>query len=195
MAETKIFKPKNKEPKLSTDIESILNRSIGEKNNGNTDEIFRYKYKIMKLLTSNQDILHALHNNDLQKGDGVINGDLYRDVCIFDFMKLPDNKQEVKNYICFEVDDNGVGSFTTKRISFRTVSHEDDHKTDWGISRQDLLALIVKEEFDWSNIFGMHVEKQSDNGYVTDDGYCYREIIYVATTPNNLYGKVNNNRF
>lgn len=190
-----MFKPKDKEPKLSVAIESILDKSMGEKIDGNTDEIFRYKYKIMKLLTSNQDLLHTLHNIDLQNDEDVINGDSYRDVCIFDFMKLPDNKQEVKNYICFEVDDNGNGSFAQKRISFRAVSHEDDHKTDWGISRQDLLALIIKEEFDWSNVFGMHVEKQSDNGYVTDDGYCYREIVYVATTGNNLYGRINNNRF
>lgn len=49
-----MFKPKDKEPKLSTKVESILNRSMGEENNSNTDEIFRYKHKIMKLLISNQ---------------------------------------------------------------------------------------------------------------------------------------------
>ena len=190
-----MFKPKDKEPKLSEKIESILNRSMGDKIESNTDEIFRYKHKIMKQLVSNQDILHTLHNIDLQKGEDVINGDLYRDVCVFDYMKLPDNKTEVKNYICFEVDDDGYGDFANKIISFRTVSHEDDHKTDWGISRQDLLALIVKEEFDWSNILGMHLEKKSDEGMVTNDGYCYREIVYKATSPNNIYGKINNKRF
>ena len=57
-----MFKPKDKEPKLSEKIESILNRSMGDKIESNTDEIYRYKHKIMKQLVSNQDILHTLHN-------------------------------------------------------------------------------------------------------------------------------------
>lgn len=187
-----MFDEKEKEPKLSDELTNIINKSIGEDVDANTDEIFRYKYKIMQKLTSNQDVLHALHDGRLDTdGNEVLNGDLYRDVCIFDFMKLPSGQTEVKNYICFEVNDNGTGDFTSRTIVFRTVSHEDDHKTDWGISRQDLLALIIKNEFDWTNAFGMHFEKQSDYGYATDDGYYYREIVYKSTTPNNHRNKLN----
>ena len=192
-----MFDKKELEPKLSQELQDIINRSMDTKSNSNTDDIFRYKYKIMKTLTSNQDLLRTLHNDELQGNDEIVNGDLYRNVCIFDFMKLPNNKSKVKNYICFEVNDNGAGDFTNKTIIFRTVSHEEDHVTDWNISRQDLLALIIKNEFDWSNVFGMHVEKQSDNGYVTSDGnesYYYREIVYRTTAPNNTYNKINNFR-
>lgn len=190
-----IFDEKEKEPLLTEEMKGIINRSIDEKNSSNLDDIFRYKYKIMQMLISNQDILHALHNDELSKGNEVINGDLYRDVCIFDFMKLPDNKTEVKNYVCFEVNDvSSYDSLVNKRIIFRTVSHEDDYKTDWGISRHDLLASIIKNEFDWSNALGMHFEKESDNGYVTNDGYYYREIIYKIVSPNNTYNKLNNVR-
>lgn len=190
-----IFDEKEKEPLLSEKMKGILNRSIDEKNSSNLDDIFRYKYKIMQMLISNQDILHALHNDELSKGNEIINGDLYRNVCIFDFMKLPDNKTEVKNYVCFEVNDvSSYDSLVNKRIVFRTVSHEDDYKTDWGISRHDLLASIIKNEFDWSNALGMHFEKESDNGYVTNDGYYYREIIYKIVSPNNTYNKLNNVR-
>lgn len=190
-----IFDEKEKEPLLSEEMKGIINRSIDEKNSSNLDDIFRYKYKIMQMLISNQDILHALHNDELSKGNEVINGDLYRDVCIFDFMKLPDNKTEVKNYVCFEVNDvSSYDSLVNKRIIFRTVSHEDDYKTDWGINRHDLLASIIKNEFDWSNALGMHFEKESDNGYVTNDGYYYREIIYKIVSPNNTYNKLNNVR-
>ena len=94
-----IFDEKEKEPLLSEEMKGIINRSIDEKNSSNLDDIFRYKYKIMQMLISNQDILHALHNDELSKGNEVINGDLYRDVCIFDFMKLPDNKTEVKKIL------------------------------------------------------------------------------------------------
>lgn len=187
-----MFEEKIKEPKLSAEMEGIIKRSIDEKNSSNTDDIFRYKYKIMKMLTSNQDILHALHNDELSGFNEIINGDLYRDVCIFDFMKLPNLKDSVKNYICFEVNDVGYGDLVNKRIVFRTVSHESDHKTDWGISRQDLLASIIKNEFDWSNSLGMHLEKESDSGLIADDGYYYREISYKTTAPNNAYNKINN---
>lgn len=189
-----MFEEKFKEPKLSTEMENIIKRSIDEKNKDNMDDIFRYKYKIMKMLTSNQDILHTLHNDELAGHDEIINGDLYRNVCIFDFMKLPNLKDEVKNYICFEVNDIGYGDLVNKKIVFRTVSHEEDHKTDWGISRQDLLAAIIKNEFDWSNVFGMHLEKEADQGLVTSDGYYYREIVYKTSAPNNLFNKINNVR-
>lgn len=187
-----MFEEKIKEPKLSTKMQDIIKRSIDEKNNSNLDDIFRYKYKIMKMLTSNQDILHALHNDELCGKDEVINGDLYRDVCIFDFLKLPNLKDRVNNYICFEVNDSGYGSTIEKRIVFRTVSHKDDHKTDWGISRQDLIASIIKNEFDWSNVFGMHLEKISDVGLIADDEFYYREIVYKTSAPNNVYNKINN---
>ena len=80
----------------------------------------------------------------------------------------------------------------TKNITFRTVAFEDDIKTDWGIARQDLLAMIIKSEFDWSNIFGMHVSKIYDRGRVSEDGYYYRELIYETTVPNNLVNKAKN---
>ena len=187
-----MFGLKEKEPKLSMEMQKIINRSIDEKNGANTDEIFRYKYKIMQLLTSNQDILRALHNADIDNGDEELNGDLYRYVNIFDFMRLPDFQHEVKNYICFEVNDSTYGDYATRSIVFRAVSHEDDCKTDWGIARHDLLASIIKNEFDWSNVFGFHVKKVSDNGHVVDSGYYYREIVYETTVTNNLYAKLNN---
>ena len=184
-----MFTAKEKEPKLSTEMCDILDRSMNEKNKSNSDEIFRYKYKIMNMLTSNQDLLRTLHNADLQT-DGELNGDAYRDVNIFNYMKLPNQKSVVKNYVCFEVNDEAYGNFGDKIIIFRTVSHEDDCKTDWNINRQDLLASIIKNEFDWSNVFGMHIEKEYDVGRVTDDGYYYREFAYKSTVPNNHMNKL-----
>ena len=103
-----VFEPKQKEPKLSEDMQGILRRSMGEKDaSDKIDEIYRFKYKIMRMLTEDQDLLRTLHNDELAGADEIINGDAYRNICIFDFLKLPDNKSEVKNYICFEVDNIG----------------------------------------------------------------------------------------
>ena len=42
---------------------------------------------------------------------------------------------------------------------FRTIAHQDDVSTIWGIDRQDLLAALVKERFQWSNILGTQLIK------------------------------------
>lgn len=196
-------KPDNKkEPNLSQEMIDIIERSHRLSNSDNLayDDIDSYKYIIMDILTKNQDILKTLHNPDFEKEEkkvnGLLNGDLYRDVNIYSFLKIPDTQSVVKNYICFEVDDMEQVRYNealiTKNITFRTVSFEDDYKTDWGVARHDLLAMIIKSEFDWSNIFGMHVSKIYDRGRVSEDGYYYRELIYETTVPNNLVNKLKN---
>lgn len=186
------FEEKNKEPELSTELANIISRSTigGEKSN--YDDIARYKYNIMKLLLENHDLLRTLHL-DIDSKD-KLNSEMYKDVCIFSYLKLPNNQSKVKNYVLFEVEDTCYGDLLNKRIIFRTVCHENDEHTDWGIARHDLLAVIIKNQFDWSNCFGMHVEKETDVGKVTNDGYYYREIVYKTTTPNNVIGKINSSR-
>lgn len=190
---------KKKYPELSPEMISIIERSHGDRNDFGYDDIDSYKFKIMDLLINNQDILKTLNNKELEKNktdDGKINGDFYRNVNIFNFLKIPDTQSIVKNYICFDVDDIEQVRYNenliVKNIKFRTISHEDDYKTDWGIARQDLLAAIIKSEFDWSNIFGMHITKISDRARIAEDGYYYREFIYETTVPNNLVNKAKN---
>lgn len=197
-------KPSNiKEPDLSPEMISIIEKSHRQGDGEGYDDIDSYKYLIMDILTKNQDILKTLHRKDLAQEDkkinGLLNGDLYRDVAIFNYLKIPNTQSEVGNFICFEVDDIEQVRYNealiTKQITFRTVAHGDDVKTDWGIARQDLLAMIIKSEFDWSNIFGMHISKVYDKGRVSEDGYYYREIIYETTTANNLVNKMKNGGF
>lgn len=195
---------KQKEPKLSDEIQSIINKSHADGGGDCYDDNERYKYRIMKILTESQDILWTLHNSELESkyvslnenGDFILNGDAYRNVSIFNFLKIPDTQSKVRNFICFEVNDieqpRYNDGFIIKNIIFRTVSHEDDYITDWGIARQDLLALIIQSGLDWSNAFGMHVEKISDRGRVAENGYYYREFIYETTVPNNLVNKAKN---
>lgn len=195
---------KQKEPKLSEKMQDIINRSHRDGTGDCYDDNERYKYKIMKMLTENQDVLWTLHNKELsdkycsldKNGELILNGDAYRNVSIFNFMKIPGVQSTVKNFICFEVNDieqpRYNDSLLVKNIVFRTVSHDDDYITDWGIARQDLLAAIIQSEFDWTNIFGLHVEKVSDRGKVAENGYYYREFIYETTVPNNLVNKAKN---
>ena len=201
---------KLKKPYLDSTIEKIINRDHKESQDILYNDIDRYKYFIMKALTDNQNILWTLHNEELEiydkseiitNEDGSkeypkLNGDSYRDISIFNFLKIPDIQSKVKNMICFEVNDVELPRYREdliiKNIIFRTVSHEMDYKTDWGIARQDLLALIIQNDFDWSNIFGMHLKKIYDKGKVAENGYYYREFIYETTVPNNVVNQLKN---
>jgi len=195
---------KQKEPKLSQNMQDVINKSHRDGNGDCYDDNERYKYKIMKMLTENQDVLWALHNAELEEkfafkddeGNTKLNGDAYRNVSVFNFLKIPDIQSRVRNYICFEVNDIEQPRYNDaliiKNIIFRTVSHDDDYKTDWGMSRQDLLALIIQSEFDWTNAFGMHIEKISDKGRIAENGYYYRKFVYKTTVANNLVNKIKN---
>lgn len=193
------FAPKPKEPALSENMIDIIEKSHNNGDGKKYDDIDRYKYIIMKMLTSNSDILKTLHNEELEKK--IVdwnnpNGDIYRNENIFDFLKIPDTQSTVKNFVCFEVNDiepmRYNETFIIKHIIFRTVSHDNDYKTDWGINRQDLLAAIIKSELDWSNAFGVHIEKINDKGKIAENGYYYREFVYEVQVPNNLVNKASN---
>ena len=175
-----LFTEKDKQPKLSASLQKIIERSHGEQNGNGMDDIARYKHKVMKELTSNIDILRTLHNNNFESrlNSEHPNGDMYRNVNIFDYMKLPSLKDEIQNYICFEVSTMASYSndFTAVNVVFRTVSHVNDMNTDWGIQRHDLLALIIKNQFDWTKVFGKTLIKVSDVGKIGEDDFYYREI-------------------
>lgn len=190
---------KVKYPELSPEMVAILEKSHGDGENFGYDDIDSYKFKIMDVLIHNQDLLKTLNNKELEKNkteDNEINGDVYRNVNIFNYLKFPGTNSVVKNFVCFDVDDIEQilhnENLIVKHIKFRTITHGDDCETDWGIARQDLLAAIIKKEFDWSNIFGMHVSKVYDRGRISEDGYYYREFVYETTAPNNLVNKAKN---
>lgn len=182
--------PKKLEPALSEEMLQIITKSQNsDETSAKCDDIARYKYKIMQMLTEDDDIISTLHNHEL-KGH---KGDDYRYVNIFDFLKIPNTQSTVKNFICFEVNDVEQPRYTEglmkKRIIFRTASHADDIQTDYGIARQDLLAAIIKNKFDWTQVFGMHLEKIYDSGKITENDFYYREFIYETITTNNLVNK------
>ena len=152
------------------------------------DDITYDKTVILKDLYKDPDLLEVLHNKELEKINA--SPEDYRNINIFSYLKIPDTQSVVKNFICFEVDtteevfNNNV--MVTKLVKFRTVSHVDDVETEYGIDRQDLLALIVKDRFNWSNILGMQLKKIYDSGKVTENDYYYRDIYFKTTVTNSL---------
>ena len=205
------FKEKTCDVVLSPTMDAYVKNSSSLHPEGNFDEITNIKYKIMKMLTSDGDILRTLHNTELEKYvptlydpkymndpklDKQHNGDVYIDTNVFNFLRIPDIASDVKTYIGFEVDDVEIPDFNTSRmtrnITFRTVSYKEESKTKYGIRRQDLLALLIRNKFNWTNKFGLSVHTICNQGKLLESGYYYRDIILNMTATNDTYDSINN---
>lgn len=152
------------------------------------DDITYDKMVILKDLFKDKDLIELLNNKELEKIDA--SPEDYYNINIFSFLKIPKTQSVVKNFVCFEIDDTeeiyGNNVMISKLVRFRVVSHEDDIETEYGMNRHDLLALIIKDRFNWSNILGLQLKKIYDEGKVTENDYYYREIWYKTITPNSL---------
>lgn len=184
------FVSKSKEPAVSEELGNIIYRSMGEEASNNLliptkfDAVTRYQYKIRQALVSNKDLLIALHHEEFSDPERL-NGDDFLDTVIYSWHRLPQLKDKVRNYITFNVNESATSQGTTMiTVSFRVICHEDDNKTDWGIDRATILTMILKEQFDWSNEIGMKMEFISSNGFMTNDGYNYRELNYASVSSN-----------
>lgn len=191
------IEPKQKEPILSPEIEAIVKRSQGEEisphpmDHSRSDDIFRYKYRVMQALVRNEDLLRTLHH-DPYSMETPLNGDKFRDVVIFDYLRLPDLIEKVQNYVCFDVSTRrGYDREIQIVLTIRVVCHFEEGKTDWNINRQDLLGLIISQQFDWTHIFGgITMYKLSDDAGMTNKGFCFRELVYRGQVANNYHGRV-----
>ena len=53
-----------------------------------------------------------------------------------------------------------------------------------GISRHDLIGSIIRERFNWSNIFGTQCKLVENKESITDSNYKTRTLIFELKMPN-----------
>lgn len=155
----------------------------------NIDIIVLFKQMVLKDLYTDKDIIETLHNVELEKA-GASPED-YRGVNIFSYLKIPNTQSTVKNFICFDVNLNGDfyrdnPAFLQNYVIFRTVSHDEDVGTEYGIDRQDLLGMLIKDRYTWSNYMGMTLQLEYDLPKIAENGYYYREIRFKLSSPNSM---------
>jgi len=151
------------------------------------DDIIYKKRKIKQILYKDADIIEALNNPTLDKN----NPDEYIDVNIFDYVRIPGTQDEVKNFICFEIDDVNISDTNNvmkqQIITFYSMVHIDNIKTQYNMSRHDLLAYIIKDIFNWSDILGSTQFKLiSSKTDLIDVKYYTRIQQFKSITPNSL---------
>lgn len=177
------------------------------------DENILYKKKIERALLSNPCLLYALNEKELESElfdkNGNINWEWSEETKEYEplgewdryfgsnanirpFLFIPDTQTEVTHYICYQVafDEqpryNDALKYTN--ITFTIFVHGNDRVDKLtGIPRHDLIASIIRERFNWSNIFGMQTHLISSRESTTDTNYIVRTLVFQVVDPNGIY--------
>lgn len=172
------------------------------------DDNIRYKEKIHDALLNNAELLYALNNKELESelfdedGNLLIDeetGELLGEVDryfgessnIRPYLFIPETQTDVKHYVCYQVmfDEfpryNNTQKYTN--IVFNIFVNGKD-RTDklTGIPRHDLIASIIREKFNWSNIFGTQTHLISSKESTTDNNYLVRTLVFQTTDTNSI---------
>lgn len=159
------------------------------------DDISYMKRLIRQKLTEDPDVIETLNNHEL---DASIPDD-YLNENIFAYIRVPGVQDSVKNFICFSVDDiedhrdNSI--MKIQQVQFVVFCHSDDIKTSYGIERHDLLGYLIRDIFNWSNMFGMQTKLIYNKEGVTDANYSTRTLRFEITRTNSLQKAVAMNKY
>lgn len=177
------------------------------------DENIQYKKKIEKALMLNPCLLYALNEKSLESelfdDDGNINWEWNEDTKEYEplgewdryfggtsnirpYLFIPDTQTEVKHYICYQVSFDEMPRYqdTLKytNVTFTIFVHGNDRNDKLtGIPRHDLIASIIRERFNWSNIFGMQTHLMSSKESTTDNNYIVRTLVFQVVDTNGIY--------
>ena len=150
------------------------------------DDVVEMKRLIKQKLIEDVDILEALHNPDID----LDSPDEFLDNNIYGFIRVPKIQDTVRNYICFAVDDIEENRWNevmkTQYIQVYCICHLDEMKTEYGIDRHDLLGYLVRDTFNWTNIFGLQFKLITNKEKTMDSDYYCRILTFEATKINHL---------
>lgn len=114
------------------------------------------------------------------------------------FLFIPETQTNVRHYVCYQVgfDEqpryNDTLKYTT--ITFTIFIHGNDRMDQLtGIPRHDLIASIIRERFNWSNIFGMQTHLISSKESTTDNNYVVRTLVFQVVDTNGIVKTTNGN--
>lgn len=177
------------------------------------DENIQYKKKIEKALMLNPCLLYALNEKSLESelfdDDGNINWEWNEETKEYEplgewdryfggtsnirpYLFIPDTQTEVKHYICYQVSFDEMPRYqdTLKytNVTFTIFVHGNDRNDKLtGVPRHDLIASIIRERFNWSNIFGMQTHLVSSKESTTDNNYLVRTLVFQVVDTNGIH--------
>lgn len=147
----------------------------------------KIKEQIKQKLIENKYIIHALNNKELEEADAE--PDDYFGINILPMFMINPTQTNVQNFICFETQYDEVerynNRFKMQQIIFYVLCHKNniiDRETS--LARHDLLAALITEQFNWTNIFGQKIHLISDRPTTTDTDYATRTLVFQQISEN-----------
>ena len=197
---------------ILTTKEELLNKLRAYADTPDDDNI-KYKNIIRKALLNCPELLYALNNNELEPelfdedGNLLIDedtGELLGEVDryfgdnsnIRPSLFIPDTQTTVNSYVCYQVMFDELPRYSNiqkyTEITFNIFVNGKD-RTDklTGIPRHDLIASIIRERFNWSNIFGMQTHLVASKESTTDSNYLVRTLIFQIVDTNGIVNTQN----
>lgn len=176
------------------------------------DETIQYKEKIKQTFMKCPELLYALHDEGLEtelfcedeEGNLVLNidketGELLGDIDSYfgenahirPYLYIPETQTTVNHYICYQVMFDELPRYNNTQkyteITFTVfVDGKDREDKSTGISRHDLIASIIREKINWSNIFGMQTHIVSSKESMTDNNYLVRTLVFQLVDTNGI---------
>lgn len=158
------------------------------KTNLDSDDI-RIKNKIKEKLLNNYKIIHVLNNKELEECEAE--PDEYYGVSILPYYMITPTQTNVQNFICFETQYDELNRYNKSvkymQIIFYVLCEQKNlMDEDTYISRHDLLAALLLDEFNNKNYFGEKIHCVSNKPSIVDNDYACRTLIFEQITDNNL---------
>lgn len=158
------------------------------RNKADEDDI-RYKEVIKKMLIENDKIIYLLHNEELEKAD--VDSDEYLGVNILSYYMINPTQSSVSNFLCFETSFSEVSKYNSviknQQIIFYILCHHADIVEKYtNTARHDLMAAVLIDMFQGSNILGTQLKLLSDTPSVVDTDYACRTLVFEQQTLNSL---------
>jgi hypothetical protein len=149
------------------------------------DDIGSMKRTIKQKLIDDTDILEALHSEiDIESPDEFL------DTHIFGFIRIPNTQDTVRNFICVTIDDMEDHRFNEvmkiQNLQFTVICHLSDMKTEYGVDRHDLLGYLIRDTFNWTNMFGLQFHLVYNKESTIDGDYYCRTLKFESTKTNTL---------
>jgi hypothetical protein len=168
------------------------------------DDNVIFKQKIQNALMNCPELLCAVNEKSLEdelfNKDGTINydgewdkffSDSFHDGNIRPYLFIPDTQDDVRNYICYQTHFEETPRYNAVEkyclVTFTIFVHAGD-RVDFntGLPRHDLIAAIIRDKLNWTNIFGTQCRIISDRESMTDYKYVVSTLIFQCTMPNNI---------
>lgn len=166
------------------------------------DYVSRFKTKIKEKLITCPELLYALnykeYESELFDKNGNINvdgeWDMYFGYSIRPYIPfIQEVQHNTDNFLCYEVSLNEPVRYNKTEcymniqfIALCSTASKQIIDELTGLPRHDLIGSIIREKFNWSNIFGAQCHMVSNQARVTDSNFLTRTIVFECTLPNSI---------